>query len=453
MRRRGVAQSPCVGIGTFLAAAVIASAIEPPSAQPAETLSLDAAVAAALEHNRLVQSAALDVGRADDRLAGAKAQRWPTLSVTVLGSHLFTPIEFVFKKGSIGDFPTTGPIPAQDTKIGTTKGFSGLGLGQLEFGLSQQYKIGLNVGISKLGGEYYREAFRAQRQTTVDQVRKAFYGILDAESALAAAEESLALAREVERVVGDRFRAEKALEVDHIEAKARLARSDANAFSAQDSLTQQKEQLNSLLGRDIRTDFRVVPVGERPAYPHDLAATRARALEQQPAVRQARLQASQAELNLKLSKFIPDLGLSATYLSPFAVDFLPKNIFTVGLVLKWEVFDGGRRLRDVAEKNKQLEQARLAVVERESSALLDVGQQYRRFEQTRKSLAAAELERAGKRERLRIARDRYEQQLIIAEDLLRAQADLSDAEKLYIQALSAFWSARAELERAAGEEQ
>src|SRR5262249_18239750 len=157
--------------------------------------------------------------------------------------------------------------------------------------------IGLNVGISKLSSDSYREALRLRRQDTVDQIRKSFYAVLEAESALAAAEESLSLAKEVERVVGDRLRAEKALEVDHLEARARLVRSDSNALSARNALAEHKEELNVLLGRDLATDFRPLPVADLPPESADLAAARSRALDQQPSVRQARLQARQAELD------------------------------------------------------------------------------------------------------------------------------------------------------------
>ncbi len=411
-------------------------------------------MAAALEYNRLVQSSALDVGRAEDRLAEAKSQRWPTLSLMVLESRLLTSIDFQFEKGIFGTYPGIGPIPAQDTKVGTPRGFTTLGLGKLQLPISQQYKIGLNVRLSELSTDLLREELRARRQTTVDQVRKAYYGVLEAQTALAYAEDSLALAREVERVIGEKLRAEKALEVDSIEARARLARAESDELAARNALAQRKEQVNSLLGRDLGSDFRALTAPEPAPYPRDLAAARARALELAPAVRQARLQVSQADLNWRLSRaqFIPDLGFQAAYISPYSVDFLPRNIYTVGFLLQWEIFDAGRRRHDVAEKNKAREQARLAQAERESATLLDVGEQFRRVQESSKSLTASELNRAARRERLRIAKDRYEQQAIIAEDLLRAQAELAEADRQYVRDLAAFWTARADLERAVGED-
>lgn len=417
-------------------------------------LLLDEAVSRALASNRLVASAALDVSRAEERVAAAKSSRWPTLSLTVLVSRLMTPIDFEFEKGVFGDFPGVGPIPAEDTKVGSPRGFTTLGMGQLQFPISQQYEIGLNVRLSGAALEEAREQLRAQKQATVNDVRRAYYGILSAESALAAAEESLGLAREVERVVGERLRAQKALEVDEIEARAPLSRADSAAFSSRNTVITQKEQLNLLLGRDVGTDFRVAPVSEQPAYPGDLEAARSRARELQPALKEAQLKVTQAEFAWRLAKaeFLPDLGFQANYVSPYSSDFLPRNIFSIGFFLQWDVFDAGKRKHEAAEKADALAQAKLAVAETESSIALDVGTQFRRVEQSRRELAAAELERAARRERLRISKDQYRAEIVTAEQLLRAQSDLADADRQYVQALSTFWSARADLERAVGEE-
>lgn len=417
-------------------------------------LSLDEAVSRALVSNRLVASAALDVSRAEERVAAAKSSRWPMLSLTVLASRLLTSIDFEFEKGVFGDFPGVGPIPAQDTKVGSPRGFTTLGLGQLQFPISQQYEIGLNVRLSGVSVDTAREQLRAQKQAVVNDVRRAYYGILSAESALAAAEESLGLAREVERVVGERLRAQKALEVDQIEARARVSRSDAGAFSARNNVATQKEYLNLLLGRDVGTDFRVVPVADRPAYSGDLEGARSRARDRQPALKEAQLKVAQAEFAWRLAKadFLPDLGFQANYVSPYSSSFLPRNIFSIGFLLHWEVFDAGKRKHQAAEKADALAQAKLAVAETESSIAVDVGTQFRRYEQSRRELDASELERAARRERLRISKDQYRAEMVTAEHLLRAQSELADADRQYVQALSTFWSARADLERAVGEE-
>jgi outer membrane protein len=67
-------------------------------------------------------------------------------------------------------------------------------------------------------------------------------------------------------------------------------------------------------------------------------------------------------------------------------------------------------------------------------------------------LAVAESLRYAEQETLRNQTDAYAQQAILLSVLLQQQASLATAEDQYRQALLAFWTARADFERALGEE-
>ncbi len=56
------------------------------------------------------------------------------------------------------------------------------------------------------------------------------------------------------------------------------------------------------------------------------------------------------------------------------------------------------------------------------------------------------------REKLRVARDCYTQQTALLKDVLQAQAVASDATRQYHQAVLTIWSARADFEKALGED-
>src|SRR5215471_4362723 len=80
-------------------------------------LTLDQAVALALQNNRQIHNAALEVGKKTDQVAAARTYRLPAFDVYVLESYLLTPVDFTFQQGAFGTFPATGPIPARDTTI------------------------------------------------------------------------------------------------------------------------------------------------------------------------------------------------------------------------------------------------------------------------------------------------------------------------------------------------
>lgn len=173
MAKRFAARVLLAGAIALCASRVLA---EGPPEPP--VLSLDEAVARALASNRTIASAALDVSRAEERLGAAKSDRWPSLTFSVFVSRLLTPIDFEFEKGVFGDFPGIGPVPAEDTKVGSPRGFTTLGLGQLQFPISQQYEIGLNVRLNTISLDAAREQLREQKQATVNDVRRTYYGIL-----------------------------------------------------------------------------------------------------------------------------------------------------------------------------------------------------------------------------------------------------------------------------------
>src|SRR5262249_40858550 len=87
----------------------------PPSGPP--PLTLDEAVSLAPPTNPKGKMAALTAATDPDKIAEARSNRLPSLSIYALGSELLTPVDFTFQKGVFGQFPGIGPVPPTDTKI------------------------------------------------------------------------------------------------------------------------------------------------------------------------------------------------------------------------------------------------------------------------------------------------------------------------------------------------
>jgi outer membrane protein TolC len=207
------------------------------------------------------------------------------------------------------------------------------------------------------------------------------------------------------------------------------------------------------MGRDIGADFRVNPVPGLSWLELDVAAARAQAVESRPEIREARLQVKQAELDkrVKKSEYIPDVSLALTYVSPRNFDdFVPKNFAAVGFLLNWEVFDWGRKKYQLAEKEKAIEQANNSLREAENSVRIEVGAKLRELQQTRQALRTAQLKQETARENTRVSVNKYKVQAALLSDALQSQATLADADYQYQQALLAFWTARADYEKAIG---
>ena len=424
--------------------------------QPAaEILTLDEAITLALRDNRMVKNSKLAIGKVDDQMAAARTQRLPTFNLYMLGGQQLAALNFRFAPGTFGTFPGIGPIPAQETLLSTPVRPTAIIVGSFNQPLSQQYRIRLNLDQIEISRSLAAEDLRQQQQAVSADVKQLYYGIVQTESALTSNAQSIQLYRELDRITGEYVAQQVALKAEALEVKTRLAKTEYEGLNLRNQLAAQKEQLNNLLGRDIRTDFQVSPALEATSFETDLVAAQNRALEQRPEVRQAHLKVKQAELDrrIKKSERIPDVSLGFNYVSPRNFDDLvPKNFASLGLVVSWDVFDWGKRHHELDARSKTTEQARNALLETESRVLIDVNTKFRKLQQTNQLLRIARLAQDTARENLRVAQNKYQLQAVLLSDVLQTQTAVAETDHQYQQALLAFWTAKAEFEKALGED-
>jgi outer membrane protein len=417
-------------------------------------LTLEDAVSLAQANNRLVKNAQLSVSMSDDQIAEARTYRFPSVNLYALGSQLLTPVDFTFTRGTFGSFPSVGPIPATDTKIHTPLRPTFYGLTQFSQPLAQQYKIGLNIKQAKLARLVDEQKLRAQKQSVTSQVKQTYYALLRTQSALASSEENLKFDRELDRTT-EQYVAEKtALKAESMDVKAKIAQEEYNNLTLRNSLASQKEQLNDLLGRDIRTDFSVAEVPEATVIEASLDAAQAQALSARPERAEARLSVQQAELNRRITKaqYIPDVSLVLNNLSLTNVNLLPSNVTSAGVLISWDPLDWGRRRHELAAASKTIEQSKNSANETEAQILVEVAAKFRKLGETRALLHATTLQRDAEREKLRVVMNQFEQKAALLKDVLQQETSLEGVTNQYNQALLSFWTAKADFEKSLGEE-
>jgi outer membrane protein TolC len=417
----------------------------------ADVLSLDQAINIALQKNRSLKNARLNVEKDEDELRSIRTSRLPSTHLYTLVSQDMVKHETSLTNPFTGVFPGIGPFFSLSTPRRPTAIFAA----QVLQPISQQYRIGLAIDSAKLDRDEEQQKFRSQEQSLISNVKQTYYGILQSESALENVRDEVKSYRELDRVTGEFVLQQVVLKSDHLQVQTRLAKAEYEALDLTNRLSTQKEQLNKLLGRDVLTDFSVSPVADATVFESDISASRRRALEQRPEISEARLRIEQAKLDkrLKKSEYIPDVSVGFTALSLRNFDeVVPKNIASVGVVMSWEPFDWGRKKRQLAEKSKTIEQAENSLKETEDQILIEVGDKFRRLQQTQQALRVARLNQDAEREALRVTQGRYKFEAALLTEVLQSQAKLADANNQYQQALLSFWTAKAELEKALGQE-
>jgi len=417
-------------------------------------LTLDEAINLAQANNRQVKNAILTAAIDEDQIAEARTYRKPSMNVYALGSQLLTPVNFTFQKGAFGTFPGIGPVPATNTNIHTPLRPTFYGLMQVSQPLSQQYKIGLNIRQAKLAELADEQKLRGQKQSVINEVKKLYYAILQTQSSRASSEESLKFDRELERTTEQLVTEKAALKSESMSVKARIAQEEYNNLTLTDTLASQKEQLNTLMGRDVRTDFSVVEVPEATSTEGNLADAQTKALSARPELQEGRLRLKQAELNRRITKadYIPDVSLTVNNLSLVDVNLLPSNVVSTGVLITWNPMDWGRRKHELATATKQIEQTKNSVNDAESQVLVDVAAKFRKLAESRALLAAAKLQLEAEREKLRVLMNQYQQKVALSKDVLQQRASVESATSQNSQALLSFWAAKADFEKSLGEE-
>jgi outer membrane protein len=418
-------------------------------------LSLEEAVRLATANNRSLKIASLEVDKSKWQVAEFKTKRLPSMSGSVLGSQLLNEISFTFEKGAFGTFPATGPIPDTNAKITTPRGPMVYVVGQVLQPLSQLYKLNLGVRAQELNAQLTGEKARAERQAVIGDVKRAYYAVLQSESAVEAAEANVKQYQELDRVVLQRVSQEAAFKSDSLEVKAKLAQERYTLVQLRNTLDTRKETLNDLLGRDIRTEFRTQQVPDAAFEEVELKFAQERALKQRPEIKQAELSLQQAGYDRRIAKsdYIPEVGIAFNYLSPFNVEVLPTNVASIGFLLKLEPWDWGRR-KDIFNQKRVTEtQAQNQLQDTQSKVLMEVNSRFRKLQESRILIVVAQAAREAAQQKLREVTYRYDQQAVLLKDVLQQQAAAAGAQDDYQQAVLGFWSAKTDFEKSLGEDQ
>lgn len=435
----------------WLAAALLCLCAPPSSSGQITTLG--DALEAAAANNRVIRNAELQRDKAVDDLRIARTRRLPIFSVTTLASQPLTQLGVTLDQGSLGSYATVGPIPGRTTTLQSPLQFGVILWATVSQPLTQQYRIGLGIASARVGVDAAAEQVRTKRQSTINDVRRTYYAIVQAEDAQKRLQATVEFLEQLSRETRQNAVQRVALQADLLNADAQLAQARYEVLKLTDPIQTQRQQLNRLMGRDIDTPFDVDPSSAAGVEPPTQNGAYELALASRPEIRLARLQLRKAELDrrVKNAERMPDisLALSALKTANFS-SVLPDSLSSVGVQATWDVFDWGRKRRELEVSRDAEQQAVLDLQETEAQIRIDVAHQRRRVIEARQELEVAKALEAASTEWLRVTRNRYTQREVLLSDLLKVQSALADADHRVVQALMNVAGAQADFEKAIG---
>src|SRR5260370_1868588 len=214
-------------------------------------LTLDHAIELARSHNRDLKQAGLEMHKQQEAFSEARTQLYPRLDTYFLGSELLTPLDFTIKSGTLGTFPATGPIPAKDSVIHTPARPVAIASVTVTQPLTQLLRIDLSIRQQRLATELSQQSYLEHQQVLVNEVRHAYYAILQSQSDVESQRALLDYLEELQPLTDPRLQQEAVLKADSLRITAQRTKPLYQLAFTEDALADQKEALNRLLGGDL----------------------------------------------------------------------------------------------------------------------------------------------------------------------------------------------------------
>jgi outer membrane protein TolC len=448
-----IMSKPILAAFLLVLAAAASRAQQPTAASvPKQELSLEQAVALALERNPALAAVHDEARAAQARVGQARSAFFPRLDVsqgftrgnnpvyvfgTLLTQRHFTQASFALP---LLNAPT--PLDNFQTRLDGE---------MLLFDSGQTYFRTRSAKGLASAADFAAEQ---ERQDLILRVVRAYYGVIVAREDSKAAEEALRTAEANEARVRSMEKAGLVVSSDLLSAQVFRAEMQDRVIRARNAVEVARLELARELG--VAPDALGDPAGSLPE-PQPVTPTieqwEKTALANRPVLQAAEFEEKAAAANRQAAraKFGPRLGLFADLERDAETLGGPSGTnWTAGARLELNLFAGGADRAGLAEAQArereaghQLEWLRSGVALQVRSAYLDTAAASQRVQAARDSVEQA-------RESLRIIQNRYDAGLVTITELLRSQTAELEARTGYLGALHDWEVARASLERAAG---
>ncbi len=292
------------------------------------------------------------------------------------------------------------------------------------WGIYQAYRL------SELQVDAARVAVERQRSQLAFQVRQAGLGWLQAQAGLRA------LDRAIETVTAHVERARHYLDAgliernDLLQAEVRLADLRGQRLEARQGLQLASASLAMLLALPAAAEVRIAApaLPREPQRPGPLAELQAAAAGARPELRELDLRIAQAERGVRAAwqGYIPQVSLLGQYQHNEGSIMKPPT-WTGGVVVDFKVWEWGATYYAVEQRQAQLARARAGREELRRAIALEVRRAWLKIELTAERMRIAEASLEQAREQVRLEQERYAAQQATSTDVLDAQSRLTRA--------------------------
>lgn len=421
-------------------------------AGPDPGLTLEQALATALEQSHLLAAAGAREGAAQAVLAEAESYRLPKLELSEVYSRTTNPVMVFMNLLGQEQF---GPANFDPTFLNRPPAFSNF---NTKVSVSQPIytggKIQSGVAAARYGVSAAESDRVRERQKVIHQVIEAYSGAVLAAAHQKVALEALETARAHVKLVEDLRAAGLVVDSDRLQAKVREGEMEELVVRARAAVAVATAGLNLVMGRNLDAPVQLPQEIALPDLRGDsLEELTGSALKSRRDLQalESRVAAAGKLVSLARAGYLPEVGVTAAY--EWNKETAPgsdgKN-WSIFVGAKFTPFDGfGTRAR-VAKAKEEAKWAGEMLTLLRDGAGLEVRQAWFELEAARQRLAIAATAVEQARAALKIVEDRYREGMTMLVELMGAQTAVTAARTREVSARRDVLLGLATLDLAAG---
>lgn len=357
-------------------------------------MSLDRCLEIALTDNPTVKVADMEIKRLDFSRKEVIGQLLPNISFSGMYNRALAKqvaymnmdgfsLPGLGGEGSGSDTPegddSADNTPAQiKSRAGGSSGSGSKRNDGIKMGLDNSYQVGFSASLPLIAPQLWKslklsdsqilesiEQARSSRQSLVNQVKTAYYGLLLAEDSYKVIEQNMEMARFTAELYQRQFEAGTASQYDVLRTQVALRNIEPELTQAQITIRQARLQLLLLMGIsdyfEVRPDVTLADF-ENTMYDSTMAMSRDISRNSDLRLLDIRTEMLSRTLTVQRMSWFPTLALTASYNwtsssngSPFK-NFRWNPYSMVGLSLSLPIFEGGQRYSRIKQARIQVDE-------------------------------------------------------------------------------------------------
>jgi outer membrane protein len=414
-------------------------------------LTLEQAVKTGLEKNPRMSASQFQLDASAARIKEALSGLYPRIDFNQSFVTTTNPAQAFSIKLNQEQITAQDFDPARLNNPPTTNNFASIF--SLSMPLYDAGQIRAGVTQARLGHESATLSADRTRQEVIASVVVAYVGALTAKDQLKDIHQALETAGADEKIIRSRYENGLVVKSDLLRARVRIAGLEQERLTAESQVDVALAVLNAAMGAEIDHAYQLAPLEKRgPGPAGSLEEWLQKARDKRPDLKQLRSQEMIADEGVKRAKlaYLPSLHLTGSYEMDTEDFSNTANNYSVGLLLRFNLFSGFENEWRVHEALANLQQVKALIKQFELGVEVEMRRAFFQTQSAFERIKVAEAAVGQAEESLRIVRNRYENGLFTIVDLLDSETALQQARTQYLRSTHDYTVARAQLYLAAG---